>query len=237
MAVLKMLKNYPDITKAIHREGHIFVIIFLAITFIMASASSNFGWISFIATLWCIAFFRNPERVTPVDKNLIIAPADGLVTKISEVNAPSELKISDTEMIRVSIFLNVFDCHVNRVPCSGTIKTLHYHPGKFFNASLDKASEHNERQSILMETESGKDIAFVQIAGIIARRIVCDLEEAQKVSAGQRFGIIRFGSRVDVYLPKGTDIKVAEGQYMLAGETVIADLSVSKPSEKIFEVR
>lgn len=232
-----MLKNYPDITKSIHREGHIFVIIFLAITFIMASASTNIGWICFIATLWCIAFFRNPERVTPVEKNLLIAPADGVITKISLVKAPTELKMSDDDMLRVSIFLSVFDVHVNRIPCDGKIKTLHYHPGKFFNASLDKASEHNERQSILMETSSGKDIAFVQIAGLIARRIVCDLEEGQEVLSGQRFGIIRFGSRVDIYMPKDTILNVSEGQYMLGGETIISDLSDSKSSKKAFEVR
>jgi phosphatidylserine decarboxylase len=231
-----MFKNYPNWTKAIHREGHIFIIIFLAVTFLFSSASSNLGWICFVSTIWCVAFFRNPDRVTPIVKDSVIAPADGVVQKISTVKPPEELKLGDIEMTRVSIFLSVFDVHVNRVPCDGKIKLLHYHPGRFFNASLDKASEHNERQSILMETDSGINVGFVQIAGLVARRIVCDLEEGMAVKAGQRFGIIRFGSRLDVYMPNDTEILVSEGQYMLGGETIIADLKAKK-TKRSFEIR
>lgn len=232
-----MFKNYSDWTKAIHREGHIFLIIFMAVTFLFASANTTLGWICFIATVWCGTFFRNPDRLVSVKKGLIVSPADGLVHKISEVKPPAELGLSEEEMIRVSIFLSVFNVHVNRVPADGKILTLHYHPGKFFNASMDKASIHNERQSILMETSSGHKIAFVQIAGLIARRIVCDLEEGMKVLGGQRFGIIRFGSRVDVYLPLGTKLKVGEGHTMIGGETIIADLEDATKEEITFEIR
>ena len=232
-----MFKNYPDWTKSIHKDGHIFIIIALAVTFLLSSASAHLGWICTIGTLWCVYFFRNPERQTPTNAGLVISPADGVVHSITNSKAPAELGLPDEEMKKVSIFLSVFDVHVNRVPCDGKILTLHYHPGKFLNASLDKASIHNERQSILMETASGKKIAFVQIAGLIARRIVCDLEEGIDVKAGQRFGIIRFGSRVDVYLPLDTVINVNEGQMMIGGETIIANLEEKKPTQLIFEVR
>lgn len=232
-----MLKNYSDWTKAIHKEGQIFIIIFAAITFLFASTSATLGWLCFIATLWCAYFFRNPDRIIPTEKGLVLSPADGIIQKIEEAKAPLELGMPDEEMIRVSIFLNIFNVHVNRVPSSGKILTLHYHPGKFLNASLDKASIHNERQSILMETATGEKIAFVQIAGLIARRIVCDLEEGAEVKAGARFGIIRFGSRLDVYLPKSTNILVAEGQTSIGGETIIADFTDKKAAKMHFEMR
>ena len=232
-----MFKNYTDWTKAIHKEGHIFIFIFSAITFLFSSASTSLGWICFIGTIWCAFFFRNPERVTPEINGGIISPADGLVQSITDVKAPAELGLGEEEMTRVSIFLNIFNIHVNRVPANGKILTLHYHPGKFFNASLDKASIHNERQSILMETSSGHTIAFVQIAGLIARRIICDLEEGVEVKAGQRFGIIRFGSRVDIYLPKGTIMNIEIGQTMIGGETLIANLADTKSKKINFEIR
>lgn len=232
-----MFKNYSDWTKAIHKEGHIFIIIFSAITFLFASASAALGWICFAATIWCICFFRNPDRFIPIKKGIVVSPADGLVQSISEVKAPAELGLPDEEMLKVSIFLSVFNVHVNRIPIEGKILTLHYHPGKFINASLDKASIHNERQSILMETKTGEKIAIIQIAGQIARRIVCDLEEGMEVLTGQRFGIIRFGSRVDIYLPKGTFLNITEGQTMIAGETVIADFSEKSNSKIEFVVR
>lgn len=232
-----MFKNYKDWTKAIHREGHVFILIFSAITFLFASASTTLGWICFMATVWCAYFFRNPDRIVPNLKGAVVSPADGIVQTISQVKAPTELGLGEEEMIRVSIFLNIFNVHVNRVPSEGKILNLHYHPGKFFNASLDKASIHNERQSVLMETNTGHKVAFVQIAGLIARRIVCDLEEGMDVKIGQRFGIIRFGSRVDVYLPKGTQINVAEGQTAIGGETIIADLSEQNPINIHFEMR
>jgi len=231
------MKPYSDLTKIIHREGYIFIIIFAVVSFVVGSFSSTFGWIGAIATAWCVYFFRNPERMTPSGDNLIIASADGIVQSIKETSPPPELELGDEEMIRVSIFLNIFNVHVNRIPANGKILALHYHPGKFFNASLDKASIYNERQSVLMETKDKKKIAFVQIAGLIARRIVCDLEEENEVKAGQRYGIIRFGSRVDVYLPLKTAILVAVGQTCIGGETIVADMQMKKTEEPKFEQR
>jgi phosphatidylserine decarboxylase len=231
------MKPYSDLAKIIHREGYIFIGIFAVITFVLGSFSTTLGWIGGICTVWCAYFFRNPERVTPINDSFIISPADGIVQAIKEVTPPSELGLGDEEMIRVSVFLNIFNVHINRIPASGKVLSLNYHPGKFFNASLDKASIHNERQSVLMETVEGVKIAFVQIAGLIARRIVCDLEESQVVKAGQRYGLIRFGSRADIYLPLKTNILVSVGQTCVGGETVIADTSVSKSSKLKFEVR
>ncbi len=211
---------------AIHKEGYIFIIIFLLATIILAYISKPLGVIGLILSLWCCYFFRDPERVVPIADQLIVSPADGVIQKIEDVPLP--LNLSDTGEIRtrVSIFLNVFNVHVNRVPASGKIKKLYYHPGKFFNASLDKASEFNERQEVLMQMDNGTEIAFSQIAGLIARRIVCDLKEGQEVKAGERFGIIRFGSRMDVYLPKGISPTVSVGQTVIGGESIIADMSI-----------
>jgi len=231
------MKPYNDLAKIIHREGYIFIIIFAVVTFVLGSFSTTFGWIGGICTAWCAYFFRNPERVTPISDDFIVSAADGIVQKIKELTPPSELGLGDKEMIRVSVFLNIFNVHVNRLPASGKILSLNYYSGKFFNASLDKASIHNERQSVLMETVSGVKIAFVQIAGLIARRIVCDLEESQEVKAGQRYGLIRFGSRADIYLPLKTNILVSEGQTCIGGETIIADMSVKKSAQMKFEVR
>ncbi|GAB4163589.1 MAG: phosphatidylserine decarboxylase [Rickettsiaceae bacterium] len=231
------MKPYSDLAKIVHREGYIFIIIFAATTFILGSFSSTLGWIGGICTVWCAYFFRNPERMTPIADNLIVSAADGVVQKIVEVAPPAELNLGNEEMIRVSVFLNVFNVHINRIPASGKILSLHYHPGRFFNASLDKASVHNERQSVLMETKNKTKIAFVQIAGLVARRIVCDLEEEQEVLTGQRYGLIRFGSRVDIYLPIKTAIMVTEGQTCIGGETIIADLNKNKSDEMQFERR
>lgn len=231
------MKPYNDLAKMIHREGYIFIIIFAAITFVLGSFSTTIGWLGAICTVWCAYFFRNPERVTPIGDDLVISAADGVVQKITEVIPPSELDLGDKEMLRVSVFLNIFNVHINRVPASGKILSLQYHPGKFFNASLDKASIHNERQSVLMETKNGIKIAFVQIAGLVARRIVCDLEEEQEVKAGQRYGLIRFGSRADIYLPLNTALLVSEGQICVGGETIIADLKMKKSAQPKFERR
>lgn len=231
------MKPYEDFTKIIHREGYIFVVVFAVAAFILSSFSSTLGWVGGIATVWCAYFFRNPDRLTPTADDLVISSADGVVQKITETIPPEELGLGKVDMIRVSVFLNIFNVHVNRVPATGKILALKYHPGRFFNASLDKASVHNERQSVLMETNNGTKIGFVQIAGLIARRIVCDLEEDQEVQAGQRYGIIRFGSRVDIYLPLKTAILVSEGQTCVAGETVIADLKMKKSQEPQFERR
>jgi phosphatidylserine decarboxylase len=230
------MKPYSDITNIIHKEGYIFIAIGCVVTFILASINTNIGWISAILTVFCAYFFRNPQRITPVAKGLVISPADGTVVSISQSKAPNELNIEDP-MLKISIFLNVFNVHVNRIPIDGKVLGLYYHPGKFFNASLDKASVHNERQSVLLETEGGQKIAFVQIAGLIARRIVCDLEEDMQVMAGQRYGIIRFGSRVDVYLPAKTVPAVALGQTVIGGETVLANLASDSITPPVFQVR
>ncbi|MDG1437158.1 MAG: phosphatidylserine decarboxylase [Rickettsiaceae bacterium] len=231
------MKPYKDITNAIHKEGYIFIVIFAALTFVLGSFSSVFAWFGSICTLWCAYFFRNPERMTPVGDNLVISAADGVISNISEVTPPAELDMGDKEMIRVSVFLNIFNVHIQRMPANGKILSLQYHPGKFFNASLDKASVYNERQSVLMETKNGTKLAFVQIAGLIARRIVCDLEEGQELDAGTRYGLIRFGSRVDIYLPLKTPLLVTEGQTCIGGETVIADLEMKKNMQPKFERR
>jgi phosphatidylserine decarboxylase len=231
------MKPYSDLGKAIHKEGYIFIFLFAIVTFVFASFSSTLGWICGICTVWCVYFFRNPERMTPITDDLIISAADGVVSKITETIPPEELNMGDKEMIRISVFLSVFNVHINRIPASGKILSLQYHPGKFLNASLDKASVHNERQSVLMQTKNGTKIVFVQIAGLIARRIVCDLEESQEVAVGQRYGLIRFGSRVDIYVPLKTAILVTEGQTCVGGETVIADLKMSKTEQPKFERR
>lgn len=230
------MKKYSDITKALHKDGYIFIIIFCAITFILSSISCNLGWISFFLTLFCCYFFRNPERMTPLGSDLVISPADGTIVNIEETNPPKELEIEE-KMLKISIFLSVFDVHVNRVPMDGQILSLHYNPGKWLNASLDKASVHNERQSIVLQTEKNEKIVFVQIAGLIARRIVCDLEEGMNVKAGQRFGIIRFGSRVDVYLPLHAAPSVSVGQTVIGGETILANLNDQTSQKLTYAVR
>jgi phosphatidylserine decarboxylase len=228
---------YNDLAKYIHREGYVFIFLFAAASCIFSTFSAKLGWIGFILTIWCIYFFRNPTRITPAGDSLIISPADGVVQNITHSRPPAELGMGEEELTRVSIFLSVFDVHVNRVPANGKVTAVHYHPGKFLNASLDKASIHNERQAILMKTDAGPEIAFVQIAGLIAKRIVCDLENGQEVKAGQRFGIIRFGSRMDIYLPKNIQPLVAIGQTMIGGESIIADLASKKVNAPKFEIR
>lgn len=219
-----IIESIKPFIPAVHKEGHIFIMLFIAATFFFFLLSNKLGWIGVVLTIWCVFFFRNPDRVVPMGEDLVISPADGVVQKITEASPPAELEMGDAPMTRISIFLNVFDVHVNRIPVEGKIKKLHYHAGKFFNASLDKASIHNERQSVLIETKDKKKVAVVQIAGLIARRIICDLTADQKVATGERFGIIRFGSRVDVYLPKGIEPQVIEGQYMIGGETILAHM-------------
>ncbi|MFN7038298.1 MAG: phosphatidylserine decarboxylase [Alphaproteobacteria bacterium] len=226
---MEMLKM---IIPSIHREGYYFITIFAIVSLLVGYFIQPLGWMGAILTIWCVFFFRNPDRVTPVGENFIISPADGLVQKIEFASPPKELNIGDEEMLRVSIFLNVFDVHVNRIPVSGTVKTLSYRPGKFINASFDKASVDNERQAVLVTTKDGYQIAFTQIAGLIARRIVCELEEGEQVQAGERFGLIRFGSRMDVYLPKNVNPLVMVGQRSVGGETIIAELNNNYPKRE-----
>ena len=214
----------------INRAGWPFIAIFFSLTVIVTYFSESFGWFGVIITTWCVYFFRDPARITPTRENLIISPADGVVQMIEEATPPEELEMGSETFNRIAVFMNVFDVHVNRIPTGGKISKLAYRPGKFLNASLDKASEYNERQSVRLTLPNKIDIAFVQIAGLIARRIKCDIKEKQAVITGQRFGLIRFGSRVDLYLPKNIPILVSVGQRSIAGETVIADLKLHEPS-------
>lgn len=213
----------------IHPEGRRFALIFFALAALAYLLWPVLGWIGLALTLWCLWFFRDPERVAPAGRGLVIAPADGVVCRVADAPLPKELKRKGGKRKRISIFMNVFDVHVNRAPASGKITKLVYIPGKFFNASLDKASEANERQIVAMKTETGVELVFVQIAGLVARRIVCYLKEGQSVAAGERFGIIRFGSRVDVYLDPGATPMVSEGMRTVAGETILAEPLVRKP--------
>jgi len=207
----------------IHREGLQFIGLFALASLVLFWLWTPLGWIGTVLTVWCALFFRDPERVTPVRDGLVVAPADGKVSRIINAVPPLELNLGDRPMARVSIFMSVFDCHVNRSPIAGRIEKIAYKAGAFINADLDKASEHNERNAFVIATATAR-IGVVQIAGLIARRIVCFVREGAVVGAGERIGMIRFGSRVDVYLPDGVRPQVAEGQTAIAGETVIADL-------------
>lgn len=213
--------------KPMHPEGRRFVAIFAVVTVALFLISGFLGWIGVGLTVWCYYFFRDPERVTPTRPGVIVSPADGIVSLIEPAVPPAELGMPDVALTRVSVFMSVFNCHVNRVPVTGEIAAIAYRPGKFFNASLDKASVDNERNSLRIRMTDGRDLAVVQIAGLVARRIVCFTKEGESLSTGERFGLIRFGSRLDVYLPEGVEPMVALGQTMIAGESVIADLSAS----------
>lgn len=208
-----------------HPEGRKFVAVFAGVSVVLGMIWGPLFWLGLGATVWCYYFFRDPIRVVPQDDNLVLSPADGVVSLIDEVVAPAEFGMGAAPVIRVSVFMNVFNCHVNRAPLAGTIRTITYHAGKFVNASLDKASEHNERNGLSIETSQGVTIGVVQIAGLIARRIVCFSEQGDAIAAGHRFGLIRFGSRLDVYLPLGVKPVICLGQTAVAGETVLADLS------------
>ena len=206
----------------IHREGWPFIAAFAGVTLILGLFSSFLFWIGLILTGWCAYFFRDPERVTPVDDGLVISPADGVVSSVGQAVPPRELGLGTEEMTRISIFMNVFSCHVNRSPVRGRITRIEHRPGKFLNAELDKASDENERNGVVIESPNGT-VAAVQIAGLVARRIVCFVDAKSNIGVGERIGLIRFGSRVDVFLPKGAAPKVAVGQTAVAGETVIAE--------------
>ena len=224
-----LLETIKSVLVPIHPAGWMFIAIFAIVSLGFSMLSSFLAWLGIIATCWCIYFFRDPNRITPLREGLIVSPADGIVQKICKCVPPAELDLGAGERTRVSIFLNVFNVHVNRTPIEGSVSKMHYHAGKFFNAALDKASEENERQSIKITTPDGQTLGVVQIAGLVARRILCDLKEGQSVKTGERFGIIRFGSRVDVYLPPEVIPSVIEGQVAVGGETVIADMKSSEP--------
>jgi phosphatidylserine decarboxylase len=213
----------------INQEGYPFIAGFGIASLILMWLWSPLGWLGFVATLWCVYFFRDPPRVTPLREGLVIAPADGRVSRIANAVPPAELALGERAVARISIFMSVFDCHVNRSPVTGRIERIAYRAGLFLNADLDKASDDNERNCFLIRTASGSRIGVVQIAGLIARRIVPFVREGTAVGAGERIGMIRFGSRVDVYLPDGGRPLVAEGQIAIAGETIIADLQGGDP--------
>ncbi len=209
----------------IHPEGYPFIGGFALATLVLFWIWPPLGWIGLIATLWCIYFFRDPPRVTPLHDGIVVAPADGRVCQVVSVVPPRELDLGEALLPRISIFMSVFDCHINRSPVAGRIERIVYRAGKFISADLDKASEDNERNAFVIVTETGQRLAVVQIAGLIARRIVCFARESDLLGAGQRIGMIRFGSRVDVYLPVGTRVLAGEGQIAIAGETMLADLT------------
>ncbi len=208
----------------IHPEGWRFVGIFAAITALIALIAEPLGYIGLALTIWCYLFFRDPQRTVPQINDVVVSPADGTVSHIVEVNGPKELGLEGQKFTRVSIFMSVFNVHVNRSPAQGKIIKTKYIKGKFLNATLDKASKDNERQLLLMKTSTGPEIAFVQIAGLVARRILCFAKTGDTYKAGERFGLIRFGSRLDVFLPLGIEPQVCLGQTMIAGESVIANL-------------
>ena len=211
--------------KPMHREGIKFILIFSVISLILFFIYIPLGWVGIGLTIWCYYFFRDPKRTIPVREGLLVSPADGVISLIEKTMPPPELDIEKEELTRISVFMNVFNCHVNRSPIAGKVMEINYRPGKFFNASLDKASVDNERNSLVLQIPDGRQIVVVQIAGLVARRIVSFVKPKQTLRIGQRFGLIRFGSRVDIYLPTGVQPLVCIGQIMVSGETVIADLN------------
>ena len=221
--------NFPSI----HKEGHKFILIFAAVTALFFIVNwTPIGWIGVVLTVWCVYFFRDPDRTTPIREGLVISPADGVVQFINESVPPAELDMGDELHTRIVVFMNVFDVHVNRIPVTGKIIRQVYVAGKFLDASVEKASVLNERNAFLIEAGSGKQYAFVQVAGLVARRIVSWADDGQEFKAGERFGLIRFGSRLDIYLPKGVKPSVCVGQRAVAGETILADeKNRSKPAE------
>jgi phosphatidylserine decarboxylase len=212
---------FNTIFPKIHKEGYKFLAISILVTFLVLLFSNFFGSILILITVWVYYFFRDPERYSINDDKFLVSPADGLVTDVSERSGPVELRLENTTYTRVSIFMNVFNCHVNRTPISGRVEEIYYKPGKFLNASLDKASEENERNYFKIKTSNGEEIIIVQIAGLIARRIVCQVEQDQELKQGERIGMIRFGSRVDIYF-KNKNILAKQGQNVVAGESLIA---------------
>jgi phosphatidylserine decarboxylase len=221
-----------DTLAPVHRDGHKFIAAGVVVTLLLFLVWPALAWIAAIITLWIAYFFRDPDRVTPLRDGLVVAPADGRIAQIEKVRPPAELGPGDEPRVRISIFLSVFDVHVNRAPVAGRIVRSTYVPGAYLNAALDKASEENERRAIVIETSSGLTLGVVQIAGLVARRIVTFAHEGDAVGTGERIGLIRFGSRVDTYLPPGRNALVAVGQTAVAGETVLADLKSNEPERE-----
>lgn len=220
------------VVKPVHPEGRKFIAAFAVATVLLFLLWEPLGLIGLVLTIWCVYFFRDPVRVTPMREGLVVSPADGVVSMIVPAVPPAEMGLGEAALTRVSIFMNVFDCHVNRTPIAGRVERIAYRPGKFLNASLDKASEDNERSGMTLVLADGRRLGVVQIAGLVARRIVSFTTEGASLAAGERFGMIRFGSRLDVYLPEGVAPLVCLGQGMIAGETVLADLASAEPARR-----
>jgi phosphatidylserine decarboxylase len=227
-----LFDTITDSIAPIHADGYKFVAIGVAVSLLLFLLWPPLAWLAVLVTAWIAYFFRDPARVTPLREGLVIAPGDGRICAIERVRAPVELGLGEAERVRVSIFLSVFDVHINRAPVAGRIVRSIYVPGSFVNAAADKASEENERRSIVIAGADGAEIAVVQIAGLIARRIVTFAQEGDSIGVGERFGLIRFGSRVDLYLPPGHGALVAVGQRAVGGETVLADLKSTEPERE-----
>ncbi|WP_075214489.1 phosphatidylserine decarboxylase [Mongoliimonas terrestris] len=227
---MSILNSITNAVPPIHPEGHKFIAIFAVATVLIGWFVDPLFWIGLALTIWCTLFFRDPVRVTPVAPGLVISPADGKVSSVGPAVPPAELQLGSAPLLRICVFMNVFDVHVNRAPVTGRIRRIAYRAGKFINAELDKASEDNERNGVVLEMPDGRAVGVVQIAGLIARRIVSFTREGESLTVGDRFGLIRFGSRVDVYLPAGSVAKVGVGSRAVAGETVLADLAGTTPT-------
>ncbi|ORE94900.1 phosphatidylserine decarboxylase [Aurantimonas sp. 22II-16-19i] len=226
---MHILTSIRNVLTPIHRAGYPFIAAFFGVSVVLGFLWQPLFWIGLILTLWCAYFFRDPERITPVADHLVVSPADGRVSLVGHVAPPVELGLGTEPMLRISVFMTVFDCHVNRAPMRGRIARILYREGEFKNAELDKASEVNERNAMVIETAQG-EIGVVQIAGLIARRIICWSQVEDRIEAGERFGLIRFGSRLDIYLPGSVRPRVAEGQTAFAGETIIAEYGDHLPT-------
>lgn len=224
---MNLLDTIRNTIVPIHKEGYPFIIAFFVASLILGWVWEPLFWAGLVLTLWCAYFFRDPERVTPQDEDLVISPADGRVSSIGMYLPPAELGLGSEPMLRITVFMNVFNCHVNRAPMRGLIREVAYREGAFLNAELDKASDENERNGLIIETKHG-DIGVVQIAGLVARRILCWSKVGDSLEAGERFGLIRFGSRLDVFLPEGAVARVSLGQTATAGETVLAEFGSAR---------
>src|SRR5581483_594197 len=227
-----LFDTVTDSIAPVHRDGYKFIAIGDGVSLLLFLLWPPLAWLAVLVTAWMIYFFRDPTRVTPLREGLVVAPADGRICALERVRPPAELGLGDEQRLRVSIFLSVFDVHINRAPMAGRVIRSVYVPGSFLNAAVDKASEENERRGIVIDTGPDGEVAMVQIAGLIARRIVTFVEQGDTVGVGERMGLIRFGSRVDLYLPPGRGALVAVGQRAIGGETVIADLKSSEPERE-----
>ena len=224
---MSLINTVRNTLVPVHKEGYPFIAGFFVVSLVLGFLWEPLMWIGFILTAWCAYFFRDPERMTPLDDDLVISPADGRVSSIAMMTPPEELGLGTVPMLRITVFMNVFNCHVNRAPVRGAIRRIAYRAGKFVNAELDKASHENERNGLVIETAHG-EIGVVQIAGLVARRIICWSVPNDTLQAGERFGLIRFGSRLDVFLSEGAEPRVSLGQTAIAGETVLAEFGSAK---------